>query len=56
MPVDMELNEGDRVIVDQNLETFKHLSTEYGGWDPDVEKVRCSVYLFLKNYFRYEFH
>lgn len=39
MPVDVELNVGDKVRTDQHLETFKHLLREYGGWHPDLETV-----------------
>lgn len=39
MPVDVEFNEGDRVRVDLNLDTYKPLLTEYGGWIEDLEKV-----------------
>jgi hypothetical protein len=39
MPVDVEFNEGDQVRVDLNLDTYKPLLTEYGGWIPDLEKV-----------------
>ncbi|XP_053379617.1 E3 ubiquitin-protein ligase MIB2-like isoform X2 [Mercenaria mercenaria] len=39
MPVDIEFNVGDRVRVDLNLDTYKPLLTEYGGWIPDLERV-----------------
>ncbi|XP_053379613.1 E3 ubiquitin-protein ligase mind-bomb-like isoform X2 [Mercenaria mercenaria] len=39
MPVDIEFNVGDRVRVDLNLDTYKHLVSESGGWISDLEKV-----------------
>ncbi|WAR14671.1 MIB2-like protein [Mya arenaria] len=39
MPVDIHLCEGDRVRMDLNLDTFKPLLSEHGGWIPELEKV-----------------
>ena len=44
MPLDVVLNEGDKVRIDLNMETFKHvMDYEKVGWNSQMEQVGRSI-------------
>lgn len=39
LPVDSCINVGDKVRLDLNIDTFKGLMQDYGGWNEEMEKI-----------------